>query len=156
LGGFVQRRYGNWKTLSWSQRSTRSERVSIALLLDVTAAIALTLWMLSLGGHLYSPAAYLCFVPSSLLAGVVGMHVWARLTAISTDSSDVASGFALWMAGNISLGCIIWLALALMVTRPPQGLMGLVGATLVVVVAHLWTEIPVRWLRACGWTLVRG
>ncbi len=156
LGGFVQRRYGNWKTLSWSQRSTRSERVSIALLLDVTAAIALTLWMLSLGGHLYSPAAYLCFVPSSLLAGVVGMHVWARLMAISTDSSDVASGFALWMAGNISLGCIIWLALALMVTRPPQGLMGLVGAALVVLVAHLWTEIPVRWLRACGWTLVRG
>ena len=156
LGGFVQRRYGRWKASSWCERSRPSERVSIASLLDVTAAIALTFWMLSVGGHRYSAAAYLCFVPSALLAAVVGMHVWARLTAISTDSSDVASGFAFWMAGNISLGCIIWLTLALVVARPPQGLMGLVGAALVVVVAHLWTEIPVRWLRACGWTLVRN
>jgi hypothetical protein len=156
MGGFLQRRYGRWKASSWCEPTGSNERLSIASLLDVTAAIALTFWMLSLGGHLYSAAAYICFVPAALLAAVVGMHVWARLTAISTDSSDVASGFAFWMAGNISLGCIIWLTMGLVVARPPQGLMGLVGAALVVLVAHLWTEIPVRWLRACGWTLVRG
>lgn len=156
LGGFVLRRYGDWNAVSWNQFARSSGKLSIATLLDVTASIALTIWFISLSRHAHNPAAYLCFVPAAVAGGVIGLHGWARLMAICSDSSDVTSGFAFWMAGNIGLGCLVWLTLAVAVNQPSQGLMGLIGALLVVVVAQLWTEIPIRWLRGCGWTLRRA
>lgn len=155
FGGILQRRYGGWNALSWNQSSEPASPLTVATLLDATAAIALTMWLIKLGHRHVPVAGYLCFAPTSVLCAVIGMHVWARLTSICNDSSDVASGFALWMAGNISLGCVIWLTMALVIPQPPHGMVGFIGAVMVVFVAHWWTEIPVRWLRACGWRLVR-
>lgn len=155
LGGFLQRRYGGWNAVCWNQQTEEAKPLTVATLLDATAAIALTMCMIKLGHRSVPAAGYFCFVPTALLCAVVGMHGWARLMSICHDSSDIASGFALWMAGNISLGCLIWLGMTLMLKSPPDGVVGFLGAILVVIVAHWWTEVPVRWLRACGWKLTR-
>lgn len=151
LGSFVQKRYSGWSALRWNQPSVPTERISIATLLDITAAIALTLWLVSISQLPLSGAGYLCFVPSSLICLIVGLHVWARLTCLSVDSSDRASGQAIWTAGNLTMGCLIWIVLVVIIPEPSRSLLGLAGAVLAVCVNYVYTEIPLRWLRACGW-----
>ncbi len=156
LGSFVQHRFGRWSAVSWNQSTDGPSKVSIATLLDFTAAIALTLWLVRLSDDSVSVEGSLCLLPASCLLAVIGMHVWARLMAISTESSSKINGLGVWMAGNVSIACLICLGFAIVVRNPRQGLIGMVGAALIVFVAHWWTEIPIRWLRGCGWRLVRS
>jgi hypothetical protein len=155
LGSVVMRRYAGWQTVNWNRRPTPPGKLSIATLLDATAAIALTLCLAGLSRKQLPWAAFLCAVPGSALLALVGMPVWARLTAIAGDSRDVAGGTAFWTAGNLLLGCLVWLTLAVLPEHPIDGVRGSAGVLLLTATAHLWTEIPIRWLRGCGWTMDR-
>ncbi len=154
LGSFLQRSVGRWNMVAWKQEKNPRSVITTRSLLDFTAATALTMCLVPPLGNA-PPSAYVCFLPAACFCALIGMHVWARLTALSSDSSDIASGWGLWMAGNISLACLIWLVLAIVVDQTTLRLFGFFSAIAIVVAAHLWTEIPVRWLKACGWSLVR-
>ncbi len=153
-GSFLLRSYGNFSVHGWKQNDHIDGRITTRGLLDITAAIALTLWM-------FPPleetplSAYLCYLPAAVLSGVMGLHVWVRLTSLSTDSTDHASGSVLWIAGNLSLVCLFWVALAIVVDDSMMRAFGFFSSAIVVFAAHWWTEIPIRWLKACGWSLTR-
>ncbi|MCG8652497.1 MAG: hypothetical protein MI861_21840 [Pirellulales bacterium] len=155
LGGFLQQHLGGWSATSWNRAVMSRSKFAIKDMLDITAAVALTLGIMSLESRSVSLGAYLCMVPACCVFALIGMHVWARLMSLSDDSSDIVSGSGFWLAGNISLACLIWLVFAISVDETSQYVQGLVTAVLVVLVAHWWTEIPIRWLRACGWKFVR-
>jgi len=153
LGGFIARRFRRWRAVSWNQ-PLEDPKLTIFSLLDVTAAIALTLGMLTAGNEL-DLRGLACFVPSAVILALFGIHVWARLLFICPVGQYAGSGFGIWMAVNVLLAFLIFVSAAVSFSSAPAGLLGFIVAPAALLVAHVWTELPLRWLRGCGWTLVR-
>lgn len=152
IGGFIQHQFRGWSVLGHGQQAEPPGKITIATLLDVTAAIAITIAIAS--GSSFEPKSFAMLLLPWLLMATVGMHGWGRLTALSEDRHQRDIGFAIWMTGNAMWACFIFLAFVLLEPHSPLALVGFVIAPLTVAVAHLTTAIPIAWLRACGWRFV--
>ncbi len=151
VGGFLLRWLRGWRAQSWNQPIAKS-KVTIFSLLDVTTAIAMTLGLISLEQEFYDPRGFACMLP---VLAAFGLHVWARLTSISPIRHDAGTGFGIWMAVNILWAFLVFVSFAVGFSTSPAGLLGFIAAPCSLLVAHVWTEIPLRWLRGCGWAMVR-
>lgn len=153
FGGLVQHGLNGWRAVSWNQTITK-RKLTIFSLLDVTAAIALTLALVTAQDNL-DWRGLACYVPAAAVFALLGMHVWARLACLSAIPQRRNTGFGIWMAVNVLLAFLIFLIYAASSGNTPTGILGFISAPLALLVAHVWTEIPLRWLRGCGWALVR-
>lgn len=153
FGGLVQHALNGWRAVSWNQTIAKP-KLTIFSLLDVTAAIALTLALVTAQDDL-DWRGLACYVPAAVVLALLGMHVWARLACLSAISQRRDMGFGIWMAINVILAFLIFLIYAVSSGNTPTGILGFISAPLALLVAHAWTEIPLRWLRGCGWGLVR-
>jgi hypothetical protein len=155
-GGFFARRFRHWRTLAWHQ-SPRSSPLTIMSLLDVTAATALILTVVTsaIAWSEIEIDGLLCFIPGSLLMAAIGMHCWARLCVLSPISAEAESGYGIWMAVNIANAFFVFLGFVIFLSQTRMSFAAFIVAPLTVVFAHVATEIPIRWLRSCGWTMQR-
>ncbi len=153
FGGLVQHALNGWRAVSWNQTIVKP-KLTIFSLLDVTAAIALTLALVTAQGD-FDWRGLACYVPAAVVFALLGMHVWARLACLSSTRQRRDTGFGIWMAVNLVLALLIFLVYAVSGGNTPTGILGFISAPLALFVAHVWTEIPLRWLRGCGWALVR-
>ena len=156
LGGFALRRFRNWRALAWNQMPT-SIPLTIFGLLDVTAAAALTLMVLTtaISWAEITPESLLSFAPASLMMAVIGIHCWFRLCAICPLSSRAEPAYSLWFTINVLVAFFSFLGFLVVYAESDLAFGAFVVAPLVLVVAHIGTEIPMRWLRGCGWTFER-
>ena len=153
-GGFMLRRLRGWRALSWKQQVTQP-RLTIFSLLDVTTAIAITFGLISLDTSSFEPRGLACMMTGLMVIAAVGLHVWTRLISLCPFRHDAAWGFGIWMAINILWAFLVFVSFAVAVSSSPVGLLGFLAAPGTLLVAYVWTEIPLRWLRGCGWTMIR-
>jgi hypothetical protein len=154
LGGFALRRFRSWRALSWNQ-AVAKPKMTIFSLLDVTAAIALTLGLVPLEEVDFDPGGLVCTVPGLIVFAGFGLHVWARLMSLCPIRQHAGTGFGIWMAVNVLWAFLVFVSFAVGFSTSPAGLLGFIAAPGSLLVAHVWTEIPLRWLRGCGWVMVR-
>ena len=156
LGGFVLRRLRSWRALACSQ-SPASIPLTIFGLLDVTAAAALTLMVLTsaIRWAEIPPESLLSFAPASLGMAVIGTHMWLRLCAICPLSSRAEPAYSLWFTINVIVALCCFLMFSVYYAESDLVFGGFLVAPLVVFVAYIGTEIPIRWLRGWGWTFER-
>ncbi len=153
IGGLIQQWFNGWYALSWGQKAEPPGKISIAALLDLTAAIAITMGLASAAEIDPGRLSFL-FLPWLILAPI-GMQGWGRLTSLCAGRRDRDLGFAIWMTGSAVWGCLIFLILVLAGSGSPFVLFGFLIGPAVVFVAHLTTVAPIAWLRACGWKFER-
>ena len=156
VGGFFQRRVRRWRSLAWNQ-TPEDLPTTISGLLDTTTAAALVLTVLTsiIQWNEVEPEAVLLFVASALLMAVVGMHCWTRLCALCPISTKAESGYGIWLAINISVAFFVFLGFLSFNAQSKFAFLAFIIAPTAVLIAHLGTEIPIRWLRGCGWTFER-
>lgn len=153
-GGLLQRQYGRWHATSWNEPYVAPSEPTIRTLFDITASIAITLCLLPVG-HPDTLLAAFCFLPAALILLVVGMHLWARVATMCSESSDQASSWGIWIAGNISAACLVWLLLLITASSNEQRYVGLFVAVAMMFAIHWSTELVVRWLHTWGWKMIR-
>lgn len=155
-GAFLQRRIRRWRALAWNQ-TPLSIPMTISGLMDVTAAAALTLMVLTsaIQWAEIEPESLLSFAPSSLLMAVLGMHCWLRLCALCPISARAESAYELWFVINLLVAFLVWIGFLSFYAQSRLALGAFVVAPLGIIFAHIGTEIPIRWLRGCGWTFER-
>ena len=152
IGGFIQHRRG-WSALSWGQSLKPPGKISIASLLDLTAAFAITMGIASTAP--FDADGLSCLIPGSFVTAIVGLHAWGRLTALSDQRKHRDTGLAMWMVGNAIAGCIVFLFIVMSSGGSDVGLLAFVVGPLVVLFAHATTWVPISWLKVCGWTFQR-
>ena len=153
LGGLLMRWLRGWRAISWGQPLIR-RRTTIFSLLDVTTAIAIVLGLISLDNSLTDPPVIWLLMVIGVFAAI-GMHVWMRLTSLCPSRNLAGTGFGIWMAVNLLWAFLVFVSFSVNFSSSPAGLLGFVAAPGSLLVAHLWTEIPLRWLRGCGWVFSR-
>ncbi|MFK8111981.1 MAG: hypothetical protein AB8B91_07250 [Rubripirellula sp.] len=151
LGGFFMRR-GGWRAFAWRQ-SPSETRISISSLMDVTAAIALTLAVVNLTGAKVLGLG--CYVITALMLAVMGLHLWVRLMEICPVLHRGETGRGVWLSLNIAIAFFVFVGFTTSFSSTPVALVGFIAAPSTVVVAHYGTLIPLRWLSGLGWTMVR-
>ncbi len=135
-GGFIQHWIRGWNAIGWAQQPRPAAKVTIASLLDLTAAIAVTMGIASTID--INPEGLLCLLPTFLIMGVLGMHSWSRLLSLSDEKLDRDAGFALWMVGNAMWGCGVFLLIAVAGSQwTVTALLAFVIPPLIILVAHL-------------------
>jgi hypothetical protein len=156
IGGFFQRRVRRWRSLAWNQ-TPQALPLTISGLLDVTTAAALVLTVLTsaIQWNETRPEGVLLFVASALLMAVVGMHCWTRLCALCPISAQAESGYGIWFAINVSIAFFVFLGFLSFNAQSKFAFLAFIIAPAAVLIAHVGTEIPIRWLRGCGWTFER-
>jgi hypothetical protein len=156
IGGFIQRRIRRWRSLAWNQ-TPQSIPMTILGLMDVTAAAALTLMVLTSAIRWadIEPESLLSFAPSSLFMALIGMHCWIRLCALCPMSARAESAYGLWFTINLLIAFIVFIGFLTVYAQSKLAFGAFIVAPLGVVMAHVGTEVPIRWLRGCGWTFER-
>ena len=156
IGGFFQRRIRGWRALALNQ-IPEAKPLTILGLLDVTTAVALTLALLTTTVNWadIGPVGLLVFAPSSLLMMVIGMHCWSRLCILSPISAQADSGNGIWLAINHSNAFFILIGFLAIHSQSRLAFLAFIVAPMTVLVAHIGTEIPIRWLRGSGWRFER-
>jgi hypothetical protein len=153
-GGFLQHWLRGWNATGWAQQPRPAGKITIASLLDLTAAFAVTMGIASTVR--INPQGLPCLLPTFLLLGVLGMHSWARLLSLSNEKLDRDAGLAMWMVGNAMWGSGVFLLIAIAGSQwTVTAVLAFVIPPLVILVAHYFSAIPIAWLRACGWKFVR-
>ncbi len=156
MGGFFQRHFRGWRALALHQIAA-AKPLTILGLLDVTTTVALTLAVLTTTVNWadVGPVGLLVFAPSSLLMAVIGMHGWSRLCVLSPISSQADTGNGIWLAINHSNAFFVLIGFLAIHSQSRLAFLAFIVAPLTVLVAHIGTEIPIRWLRAAGWRFER-
>jgi Na+/proline symporter len=90
-----------------------------------------------------------------MIFAAFGLHVWTRLVSLCPIRQQAGTAFGIWMAVNILWAFLVFVSFAVGFSTSPVGLLGFIAAPGSLLVAHVWTEIPLRWLRGCGWEMVR-
>jgi hypothetical protein len=153
LGGFVQQLRG-WTALPWGQEAKPRGRISIATLLDLTAAMAITMGIASTTD--INPSGVVYLLLGWLVMMLVGMHGWGRLTSLCDGRMERDMGFAIWMSGSAIWGCCVFLLIVMSGGGSPKALLAFVIGPLIVLISQLTTQAPIYWLRACGWRFARA
>ncbi len=156
FGSFFQRHFRRWRSLALNQ-IPHARPLTISVLMDVTTAAALTLTVLTSAVQWtdVGPVGLLVFVPSSVLMGVIGMLCWSRLCVLCPISTQAESGNGIWLAINQSNAFFVLIGFLAIYSQSRLVFLAFIVAPLTVLVAHIGTEIPIRWLRGCGWTFAR-
>ncbi len=156
VGGFLQRRVRRWRSLAWNQ-TAEALPLTISGLLDATTAAALVLAVLTsaIQWNEIEIETLLLFVPGALVMAVVGMHCWIRLCALCPISTQAESAYGIWLAINVSIAFFVFLGFLSFNAQSRFAFLAFVVAPAAVLIAHIGTEIPIRWLRGCGWTFER-
>ena len=156
LGALALRRFRGWRAMAWNQ-SPSSISMIIFGLMDVTAAAALTLMVLTSAIQWadIAPESLLSFVPACLFMTMIGIHCWFRLCALCPISSRAESAYSLWFAINVLAAVVICIGFLSVYAQSRLSFAAFIVAPLALFVAHVGTEIPIRWLRGCGWTFER-
>lgn len=153
-GGFALRHGYGWTCLSWGQGACKgSRKLSIATLLDLTAAIALTLALLSAGNQDAISRfiqGSICMLPGGCLIAVFGLLPWFRLLNLATTVPIRDLGSTLWFGFNVLIALVAFAMIA-----KDDVPLALLVAVAMAIVAHLQTAIMLAWLRLCGWTVLR-
>lgn len=150
FGGFIQQWRG-WRALSWQQAISPPPMITVRLVMDATAAIALTLAILRIGE--FNPRTLTCWVPTMVMFSAAGMHLWGRLSLMCEDDQDHINGRGMWLTGNVLIAagiCVVCVAagsstIALCIVILP----------LIYLAAHCWSALAIGWLKACGWRFER-
>jgi len=156
IGGFFQRWMRRWRCLAWNQ-IPRTSQLTISGLMDMTTTAALSLAVLTVAIQ-WSEVEIeqlLLFIGSVPVFAVIGMHCWIRLYALCPISSQAESGYGIWLAINLSIAFFSFAAFLVIYSQSAYGLGAFIIAPTTVLIAHVATEIPIRWLRGCGWTFER-
>lgn len=120
LTGLVMRRARGWRALACGQGRAES-KITILSLMDVTAAIAMTLALLSVlqsetdaGGE-----SLFCFAIATSLLGIAGLHVWARLAGLCPIRDRADSGMGIWLSLNVVGAFFIFVIFAVSYSASP-------------------------------------
>jgi len=125
--------------------------------MDVTATVALSLAVLNVAIQWSEVKVeqQLIFMGSVPVFAVIGMHCWIRLYALCPISAQAESGYGIWLAINVLIAFVAFVAFLSVYSQSAYVLGAFIVAPATVLVAHVATEIPIRWLRGCGWTFER-
>lgn len=156
VGGFFQRRIRRWRSLAWNQ-TPQAPPLTILGLLDATTATALALTVLTsaIQWNEVELESVLLFIPAALFMSVVGMHCWTRLCALCPITAKAESGYGIWLAINVSIAFFVFLGFLSFNAQSRFAFLAFIIAPAAVLIAHIGTEVPLRWLRGCGWTFER-
>ncbi|NND96786.1 MAG: hypothetical protein HKN47_05585 [Pirellulaceae bacterium] len=148
-GGLIQFRRG-WRALAWQQKPRGPKRLNIRMMMDITAAVALTI--ATMQTVTIKEQSFACLLPASAIMAVVGMHTWGRLTRMCQDQDQRDVGFMMWAIGNaIAAVCLFITFAGLSGHSPAMVIMGLLLIPMLLLSLQLWTALSIAWLRACGW-----
>jgi len=131
--------------------------LTISGLMDVTTTVALSLAVLTVAIE-WSEVELeqlLLFMASVPVLAVIGMHCWIRLYSLCPVSAQAESGYGIWLAINVSIAFFAFTAFLVIFSESAYGLGAFIVAPATVLIAHVATEIPIVWLRGCGWTFER-
>ena len=153
LGGFINRYHG-WQATAWGCEYREPRKLGIADMMDVTAAIALTLAMTQTSElKTFRAAGLVCIVPACGVAAACGLHVWGRLAVLCNDDSRRQGACNLWIAGNAVVSILIGLMTLLQIEQSPANLLALLLIPFLYVTLRFSTAVALSWLRACGWQM---